>query len=189
MLISKVNGDLTIAHQYLARILEYTDEHIRALASPRAFATSSARRSTEVSPNCSRTAARRWAWILYLADSGGRVVASAPRFISSSIRTSWPVVASALKGSPSSAIDIFTNEELGDIAPGLASRARLELVPTPNAVPTDRQTETRGMVIHSASPVSFGGDRQGALVGGLVLNQNRFHRHDQRLGLSRRQPS
>src|SRR3954466_11109064 len=30
-LISKVNGDLTIAHQYLARILEYTGEHIRAL--------------------------------------------------------------------------------------------------------------------------------------------------------------
>src|SRR5262245_52319918 len=31
MLISKVNGDLTIAHQYLARILEYTGEHIKAL--------------------------------------------------------------------------------------------------------------------------------------------------------------
>ena len=31
-LISKVNGDLTIAHQYLARILENTGEHITALA-------------------------------------------------------------------------------------------------------------------------------------------------------------
>ena len=30
-LISKVNGDLTIAHQYLARILEYTSEHLQAL--------------------------------------------------------------------------------------------------------------------------------------------------------------
>src|SRR5262245_34487674 len=30
-LISKVNGDLTIAHQYLARILENTGEHIQAL--------------------------------------------------------------------------------------------------------------------------------------------------------------
>src|SRR5262245_46053428 len=30
-LISKVNGDLTIAHQYLARLLEYTSEHMQAL--------------------------------------------------------------------------------------------------------------------------------------------------------------
>src|SRR5215510_658566 len=30
-LISKVNGDLTIAHQYLARILENTGESIQAL--------------------------------------------------------------------------------------------------------------------------------------------------------------
>ena len=31
MLISKVHGDLTIAHQYLARILENTGDHMRAL--------------------------------------------------------------------------------------------------------------------------------------------------------------
>ena len=31
MLISKVNGDLTIAHQYLARILENTGEQVQAL--------------------------------------------------------------------------------------------------------------------------------------------------------------
>ena len=48
----------------------------------------------------------------------------------------------------------------------------LELVPTPNAVPTDRDTETRGMVVHSASPVSLGGPQPAALVGGLLLNQN-----------------
>src|SRR4029079_16211441 len=50
--------------------------------------------------------------------------------------------------------------------------AILELVPTPNAVPTDRNTETRGMVVHSASPVSLGGRQPAALVGGLLLNQN-----------------
>ena len=30
-LVSKVNGDLTIAHQYLARMLETTSEHLQAL--------------------------------------------------------------------------------------------------------------------------------------------------------------
>ncbi|HYI30309.1 MAG TPA: cache domain-containing protein, partial [Bradyrhizobium sp.] len=46
------------------------------------------------------------------------------------------------------------------------------LVPTPNAVPTDRDTETRGMVVHSANPVALGGRQPAALVGGLLLNQN-----------------
>src|SRR5262245_43019242 len=36
-LISKVNGDLTIAHQYLARILENTGEHIQALGNSARF--------------------------------------------------------------------------------------------------------------------------------------------------------
>src|SRR6185312_3508767 len=54
----------------------------------------------------------------------------------------------------------------------LGARARLELVPTPNAVPTDREEETRGMVVHSASPVSLDGGRPAVLVGGMLLNQN-----------------
>jgi signal transduction histidine kinase len=108
---------------------------------------------------------------LYLTDRDGRIVASAPGFASPSIRNDWPVVASALKGAQSTAIDIFANAELGAITAELASRATLELVPTPNAVPTDRDTETRGMVIHSASPVALG-EKPAALVGGRLLNHN-----------------
>src|SRR3546814_2752492 len=48
----------------------------------------------------------------------------------------------------------------------------LDLVPTPNAVPTDRNVETRGMVVQSSTPVVLPGGRQGALVGGMLLNQN-----------------
>ena len=45
-------------------------------------------------------------------------------------------------------------------------------MPTPNAVHTDRNTETRGMVVHSASPVVLPDGRTAALVGGILLNQN-----------------
>lgn len=172
-LISKVNGDLTIAHQYLARILEYTSEHLRALGLSARF-----RDVADSEDNAGLALLleeRRKALgldFLYVANGEGRIIASAPRIISPSIKSGWPVIASALKGSPSIAIDIFANDELGDIAPGLAERAKLELVPTPNAVPTDRDTETRGMVVHSASPVLLGGREQAALVGGLLLNQN-----------------
>ncbi len=172
-LISKVNGDLTIAHQYLARILEYTGEHIRALGlSARFRDVVGTEGHADMALLLEDGRKMMGLDFLYLADGDGKIVASAPQLASASIRTDWPVVASALKGAPSTAIDIFANTELGAIASSLAERAKLELVPTPNAVPTDRDTETRGMVIHSASPVLLRTGGPAALVGGLLLNQN-----------------
>ncbi|TKT70516.1 HAMP domain-containing protein [Afipia massiliensis] len=172
-LISKVNGDLTIAHQYLARILEYTGEHIKALGQSAQFrdVVSKEEKTALTELLEVRRVALRLDF-LYLTDRDGNIVASAPEFESPNIRKNWPVVSSALNGSPSTAIDIFTSEELGAIAPGLTWRAKLELVETPNAVPTDRVVETRGMLVHSASPVSLGAQRPAALVGGLLLNTN-----------------
>ena len=109
---------------------------------------------------------------LYVTSGDGKIIASSPRISTPSIRSDWPVVASALKGSPSIAIDIFANYELGRHRARPCGAGELELVPTPNAVPTDRDTETRGMVVHSASPVSLGGRQPAALVGGMLLNQN-----------------
>jgi signal transduction histidine kinase len=45
-------------------------------------------------------------------------------------------------------------------------------VPTPNAVPTDRNTETHGMVVHAASRATAPGGGPAVLVGGILLNQN-----------------
>jgi len=173
LLISKVNGDLTIAHQYLARILEKTGVQIRALSQSAEF-------TDTVRMNDGQGTARlleqhRQALgldFIYLADTDGRVLASAPPFAASSVRVDWPVISSALSGAPRTAIDIFTNEALREFAPVLGERAALELVPTPNAVQTDRTVETRGMVVHSATPVVLPGARAGALVGGTLLNQN-----------------
>jgi signal transduction histidine kinase len=172
-LISKVNGDLTIAHQYLARILEYTNEHVQALGLSARFRDVVNQETqsgfTEFLESSRNALALDF---LYLTDRNGRIISSSPPFTSSAIRTDWPVITSALNGKPSTAIDIFSNDELDDITPGLGQRAQLELVPTPNAVPTDRDNETRGMVIHSASPVSLGNGATAALVGGILLNQN-----------------
>jgi signal transduction histidine kinase len=169
----KVNGDLIIAHQYLARILDSTGKHIQALGlSARFRDVVDAGREEGLMQLLEDSRQELGLDFLYLTDSGGKIVASAPRFASPAARTDWPVVVSALKGAPSTAIDIFANNELEAIAPWLAGKARLDLVPTPNAVPTDRNTETRGMIVHSASPASLGRGRQAALVGGILLNQN-----------------
>lgn len=172
-LISKVNGDLTIAHQYLARILEYTSEHLQALGlSARFRDVVSAKDNAALALLLDDSRKALGLDFLYITNGEGKIIASSPRISTPSIRSDWPVIASALKGSPSIAIDIFPNYDLGDISRSLAERAMLELVPTPNAVPTDRDTETRGMVVHSASPVALGGLQPAALVGGLLLNQN-----------------
>jgi two-component system, NtrC family, sensor kinase len=174
-LISKVNGDLTIAHQYLARILENTGEKVQALGASARFRDVVAGRgghadAMDLLLEHSRTALGFD--FLFVIDAERKTHASAREHSATTPRTDWPIVASALAGVPSTAIDIFSNEELAHVAPELAERARIDLVPTPNAVPTDRTQETRGMVVHSASPVTLADGRSAALVGGILLNQN-----------------
>ncbi|MBR0987555.1 sensor histidine kinase [Bradyrhizobium liaoningense] len=172
-LISKVNGDLTIAHQYLARILEKTGVQIRALSL-------SARFQEVLAPDAhgslrdllDETRKEIGLDFLYLTNDRGDVLASSPP-LQRQPRGDWPIIMSALSGQvPATGVDIFGNDELAAISPALAERARLDLVQTPNAVPTDRSTETRGMVVHAASRAMLPDGGAAALVGGTLLNQN-----------------
>ena len=173
MLISKVNGDLTIAHQYLAHILENSGERLQAVGGSSRFQdTASAGDGGALNRMLEERRRALGLDFLYLADGNRSVVASSFPLADASARKAWPVLASALAGKPLTAVDIFSNDELAGISAQLAQRARLELVPTPNAVPTDRAEESRGMVVHSAAPVMLPGGGAGALVGGIVLNQN-----------------
>src|SRR5262249_42863041 len=89
-LISKVNGDLTIAHQYLARILEYTSEHVQALGLSARFrdvaGTDDRQELEKLLEDSRQTLGLDF---LYLTDGDGKIIASAPRFVSPSIRTDW----------------------------------------------------------------------------------------------------
>jgi two-component system NtrC family sensor kinase len=83
----------------------------------------------------------------------------------------WPVVQSALSGTARTAVDLFGADDLLMINVALAEQAELLLIPTEAAVPTDQVAETRGMVIHTAAPVSINGSQR-VLVGGILLNRN-----------------
>lgn len=168
LLITKVNGDLTIAHQYLSRILENTGEHIQALAVSAAFRDTVGSGETLHLPSFLEESRQTLGLdFLMLVDRQGQPIRAAGQ-----AQGTWPVVAAALDGTSSTAIDIFSNEQLAALSPALAGRARIDLVETPNAVPTDRKSETRGMVVHSASPVTLANGAKAALVGGILLNQN-----------------
>lgn len=168
LLITKVNGDLTIAHQYLSRILENTGEHIQALAVSAAFRDTVGGGDAAGLPNFLEDSRRTLGLdFLMLVDEEGR-----PLHAQEPAQGAWPVVAAALNSTSSTAIDIFSSEQLAALSPALAERARIELVETPNAVPTGRKSETRGMTVHSASPVTLANGVKAALVGGILLNQN-----------------
>jgi signal transduction histidine kinase len=173
MLISKVNGDLTIAHQYLARSLEYTGEHIKALGqSVQLRDVISQQDEANLVKLLEENRKTLNLDFLYITDREGGILVSAPPLAKDTIKGNWRVIETARAGTPTTAIDIFSNANLNDISPDLAARARLELVKTPNAVPTDRTAETRGMVVHSATGVALPGGRTAVLVGGILLNQN-----------------
>jgi two-component system NtrC family sensor kinase len=170
VLISKVNGDLTIAHQYLSRILENTGEHIQALAASAAFRDVAGEApGTGLSGFLDQSRDRLGLDFLLLVDDAGQGVQGEGQPV---IDPGWPVVVSARNGKSLTAIDIFTNDQLARVGQPLAERARIDLVPTANAVPTDRSAETRGMVVHSASPVVLQSGQRAVLVGGILLNQN-----------------
>jgi signal transduction histidine kinase len=166
LLTSKVSGDLTIAHQYFTHILENTGEQIAALGQSVAFRDVLA--SGEAA-DIDRLLADRQRVLgldfLYLAPA--RYSADGP-----DRNSDWPVIASAYDGQSMTSIDIFSKTDLAAISPDLAERAKLDLIETPNAVPSTQNTETRGMVVHSAAHVDLPTGQSAALVGGILLNQN-----------------
>lgn len=173
LLTSKVNADLTIAHQYLARILENTGEHLSALTGSIAFRDAAMRDGgTGLAAYLDENRQRLGLDFLFLVQRQGSVTKPVGPLGQDGLRTDWLVLEAALAGEAKTAIDIFSKQELAAIAPELAARAQLELVPTPNAVATDRASETRGMVVHSASPALLPDGGEAALVGGILLNQN-----------------
>ncbi|WP_288939345.1 cache domain-containing protein [uncultured Roseovarius sp.] len=163
ILITKVNGDLTIADQYLQRLLENSGERLAG------FANSVALRDA-MEDDSARNALleeqreKLELDFLYVTDGQDSPEGFSP--------ANWPVIATALDGRWRSAVDILRPADLELLAPGLAEKAAITLVDTRAAVPTDRTVEDRGMIIHSAAPIRLSDGQTGALVGGRLLNRN-----------------
>lgn len=163
ILITKVNGDLTIADQYLQRLLENSGERLAG------FANSVALRDAmkgDSARNALLEEQREKLELDFLYITDGK---DSPEGFSPA---NWPVIATALDGRWRSAVDILRPADLELLAPGLAEKAAITLVDTRAAVPTDRTIEDRGMIIHSAAPIRLSDGQTGALVGGRLLNRN-----------------
>ena len=108
---------------------------------------------------------------IIVTDSSGRVVARSnnPSQNGESL-ASDPFVASALKGKDAVATAIVQADELA--VDKLDEQARLELIPTDGAMPTDKKVETSGMMIKASSPIYSDGKIAGTVVVGHLINRD-----------------
>ena len=166
LLIAKVNGELTIAHEFLAGLRERSHEQVLALSASAAFAQA---KQAGTLPALLEAERQKYGFdfLYYLAPSGRMIAANS--HAAPLNPANWPVVQAALAGRSGAVIDIFQSSDLQSVSSHLASQANIPLVETKAAVPSTRIKETRGMLVHSAVPVEEGG---GALVSGVLLNQN-----------------
>ena len=100
-LVSRVNDDLTIAHQYLARILEDSEERLVAATNSARF--QEALRGHDYANGAltdllRETAQRRGFDFLYIVGDDRHIIASEYPMVSSSMRWNWPILNSALDG-------------------------------------------------------------------------------------------
>ena len=161
LLIRNVESDLRIAEQYLDQILETTGRDVAALARSAQLAQASGLSAQGFQAFLTSERARLGLDFLY----------HLPRPALKDAARAWPVIAAAKAGGNATEIDIFSPRHLRDIDPRLAARARLPLIETEAAVPSDRIIEDRGMVVHTATDLPVPGVG-GVLVGGILLNRN-----------------
>jgi len=159
LLIAKVESELQVAEQYLQRIVGATGTSVEALAASLAIQKA----ADDGRLNDFLTSEKDALGLDFLS-----IVQ--PTSIDEHMQK-WPVVQSALTGTARTAVDLFEADDLLMIDVALAEQAELILIPTEAAVPTDKVAETRGMMIHTAAPVSINGSQR-VLVGGILLNRN-----------------
>ncbi len=166
LLIAKVNGELTIAHQYLEGLKERAFEDVEALGASAAFLQAYENGGMSALLDSQRKT-YGFDFIYYISPEGEVLATSGGAAPPDPMQ--WPVVARARAGYGGTEIDIFSPQDLAAISADLAARADIQLVPTRAAVPTTRSRESRGMVVHTAAAVVAGA---GTLVAGVLLNRN-----------------
>lgn len=175
MLLSKADGDLTIARQYFRQRLENGEASLVSLGASARFRdmlANASRPGGDLDALLATELGRQRLDFLYLVGADGRVLAASGRGTRGPLRSDWPAQRAALGGRARTDIDLFSAAELTAISPDLAARARIDILSTARAKPTDHRVETRGLVIQSAAPVVMPDGRRAALVGILLLNRN-----------------
>jgi signal transduction histidine kinase len=177
LLITKIRSDLAIANGYFERVLGEVRSGTEAIAESHALH----RALGDGAPAAGRAelpallrAFRQRAQLDFVALRGadGRVL----------VTDSGPVAAVGaddaastftVPGASRTSVEVVPAAQVVLLAPALAGRVAVPLVPTRNAAPTERTREERAMLLVSTQPVRDAAGRLVAHVqGGVLLNRN-----------------
>ncbi len=108
---------------------------------------------------------------IVVTDASGKVIARSndPGQIGTNL-ASDPFVSAALNGKGIAGTAIIPEGELS--LDKLDTQARLDILPTENAMPSDRKVETSGMMIKVSSPIYYNGKIAGSVVVGHLINRD-----------------
>jgi two-component system NtrC family sensor kinase len=111
---------------------------------------------------------------LTLADARGRVlIRTRNKQIVGDDESQDEIIRLALRGDIAAFPQILAREKLLLEGQGLADKAALDFIPTPQAAPRRENRETSGMVLKAAAPITDENNRLlGVLSGGVLLNRN-----------------
>ncbi|ROR32325.1 cache domain-containing protein [Inmirania thermothiophila] len=172
-LFMRVRTDLAVADAVFRRLQADYLRELAALAASYGFL--SAFRGgdvTAVRAHLAEVRMRAGFAFLHLTDPLGRWLLEEDEAGIGRSRPS-PLLAAARAGRPGVGIEVFDAADLARERPALAERVRLPLVPTPQAAPTERTVEDRGLVVRVVQPLRDAEGRVVALLdGGVLLNGN-----------------
>jgi signal transduction histidine kinase len=172
LLITKVRSDLAVANGYFERVRAEIGGGTQAAAAAHRLVRLLERgRLDEVPPLLAEARRHHGLEFLNLLDPAGHLLA---RELGRAVPGGDPLpLLVADETGAQASVAVLEPAQLRRIAPQLAERLGIPLLPTPNATPTTRQREERAMVLIARAPIR---DEHGALLGhlqgGVLLNRN-----------------
>ena len=173
LLITKVRADLAIAHGYFERVLGEVAASTASAADSHALQRAIAAGDEHALVTLLRAIKERGALdFVNWRDVDGRPIVTdygpAPPGDADAPLRAMPAAAGAR-----ATVEILPPAVVARLAPAVQSRVPVPLLPTRNAVPTDRRVEDRAMVVLASAPVRASDGRLlGWVQGGVLLNRN-----------------
>jgi len=176
LLITKVRSDLAVAHGYFERTLDEVGESVTAVAESQALVSALADTTTgqpdRVVMLLARQAQRAHLDFMLLLDADDRLLASDHAWSATDTERPLDPMAPATPVDGAS-IELMSPSQTAVLPAALRDRVPVPLLPTRNAVPTDRAVEDRAMVLLATHAVHDAeGHLVGRLRGGVLLNRN-----------------
>lgn len=173
LLITKVRSDLAVAHGYFERVLGEVAASTASAADSHALQRAIAAYDEHALVTLLRTVKQRGALdFVNWRDADGRLRVT-DHGTPPAGDADAPLHATPATAGAQATIEILAPEVVARLAPALQSRVPVPLLPTRNAVPTERRVEDRAMVVLASAPVrSADGRLRGWVQGGVLLNRN-----------------